>query len=184
MASASKRPLINLLKGWPSKSLLPASTLQDAANASLSDPSIAESALLYGLDEGYPPLREALASWLTWFYKPKHTISAQHLSTTGGASQNLACILQVYTDPIYTRNIWMVSPTYFMACTIFEDSGFHGRLRSVPEDQGGINLHYLREHMSRSENAAQKKGNIKPVREERSATAYFQTGYNLVVLTR
>ena len=58
----------------------------------------------------------------------------------------------------------MVSPTYYLACRIFEDSGFRGKLRSVPEDAGGINIDFLREAMSKSENKAQKNGNNEPVR--------------------
>ena len=58
----------------------------------------------------------------------------------------------------------MVSPTYYLACRIFEDSGFRGKLRSVPEDAGGINIDFLREAMSKSENEAQKNGNNEPVR--------------------
>ena len=97
MASTSRRPLINLLLGWPSTSLLPITTFRAAANASLSDPTIAEPGLLYGPDGGYEPLREALATWLSSFYKPKAPITSHQLCITGGASQNLACILQVYT---------------------------------------------------------------------------------------
>ena len=173
MASASRRPLINFLLGWPATSLLPLSSFRAAANAALSEPSIAEPALLYGPDGGYEPLKEALAVWLGSFYKPRAPISPQQLCITGGASQNLACILQVYTDPVYTRNIWMVSPTYYLACRIFEDSGFHGKLKSVPEDKGGIDINYLREWISKSENEAQKKGNVKPVRKERALEAGF-----------
>ena len=166
MASTSRRPLINLLLGWPATSLLPVLVFRAAADASLSEPSVAHPALLYGPDGGYEPLREALAAWLGKFYKPKAPISAQQLCITGGASQNLACVLQVYTDPVFTRNIWMVSPTYYLACRIFEDSGFRGKLKSVPEDEGGIDIDYLREWMSKSENKAQKDGNTKPVRRE------------------
>ena len=162
-STSSARPLINLLKGWPSTTLLPISGFKSSANALLSEPSIAGPALLYGPDGGYEPLREALASWLNDFYRPKVPTSPSRLCISGGASQNLACVLQVYTDPIFTRNVWMISPTYFLACRIFEDSGFNGKLRSVPEDEEGIDLSYLREHISRSENEAQKNGNINPV---------------------
>lgn len=56
----------------------------------------------------------------------------------------------------------MISPTYFLACRIFEDSGFHGRLRSVPEDEEGINVEYLRAEISKSEQEAVKNGNTQP----------------------
>jgi hypothetical protein len=37
----------------------------------------------------------------------------------------------------------MVAPCYFLACRIFEDAGFVGRLRAVPEDEEGIDVEYL-----------------------------------------
>ena len=57
----------------------------------------------------------------------------------------------------------MVSPTYFLACRIFEDSGFHGRLRSVPEDDEGIDITFLKEELHKSEDNAKSAGNEKPV---------------------
>jgi DNA-binding transcriptional MocR family regulator len=163
MTSTNSKQLINLLKGWPSKSLLPAAAVRTAANTVFSHPETSDPALLYGPDWGYEPLRDALASWLTNFYKPKDDISPSRLCISGGASQNLACILQVYTDPLYTRNVWMVSPTYFLACRIFEDSGFYQKLRSIPEDEEGIDIEYLRREIRKSEDKAVRDGNTSPV---------------------
>lgn len=59
---------------------------------------------------------------------------------TGGASQSIACILQGFTDPSFTRAVWVVAPTYFLAGPIFEDAGFYGRdgrLRGFGEDGEG-----------------------------------------------
>lgn len=56
----------------------------------------------------------------------------------------------------------MVSPTYFLACRIFEDSGFHGRLRSVPEDEEGVDINYLRKALRQSEVKARAEGNTQP----------------------
>ena len=95
MASTSSKPLINLLKGWPNPGLLPTISFRAAADEALARPDIAQPALLYAPDWGYEPLREALAPWLSRFYKPKRAISSDRLCITGGASQNLACILQV-----------------------------------------------------------------------------------------
>ena len=157
------KPLINLLRGWPNPSLLPVAQIRAAAEACLADHTISTPGLLYGPDEGYQPLREQVAAWLTSFYGPGDPISPERICITGGASQNLACILQVFSDPIYTRNVWMVSPTYFMACRIFEDSGFGGRLRSVPEDDTGIDIAFLREGLRKSEEDAVSNGNVEPV---------------------
>ena len=153
--------LIDLLKGWPNPALLPATQIKNASSSSLSDPTVFTPGLLYGPDDGYKPLREQVANWLTQFYRPHDPIRTERICITGGASQNLACILQVFSDPLYTRNVWMVSPTYFLACRIFEDNGFHGRLRSVPEDEEGLDLTYLRRELQKSEVKAQ--GNHNPV---------------------
>ena len=57
----------------------------------------------------------------------------------------------------------MVSPTYHLACRIFEDSGFHGRLRSVPEDEEGVDVENLRKALHQSEIKARAEGNMEPV---------------------
>lgn len=162
------KALINLLRGWPNPQLLPAATIKAASDTVLSDSDISTPGLLYGPDPGYEPLREQIAQWLTGFYSPQQTIRPERICITGGASQNLACILQVFSDPLYTRNVWMVAPTYYLACRIFEDSGFHGRLRAVPEDQEGIDIGFLKREIGRSEEKARAEGNLKPVRTARS----------------
>ena len=49
------------------------------------------------------------------------------------------------------------------ACRIFEDSGFSGRLRSVPEDDEGIDIVYLEQELQKAEKQARLDGNDKPV---------------------
>lgn len=164
MMNLRSKALVNLLNGWPNPSLLPPELVKAAASAVLSNESMALSTLQYGPDQGYEVLRDEIARWLTAFYKPQDAIQAERICITGGASQNLACILQTFTDPIYTRNIWMVAPTYYLACRIFEDSGFAGRLRSVPEDKEGVDLDALSRQIAHSEEKAQAEGNHGPVR--------------------
>ena len=161
--NGTSKPLIDLLKGWPNPALLPAAQIKSASSNALSKPEISTPGLLYGPDLGYEPLREHISTWLTGFYQPLSPIPAKRICVTGGASQNIACILQVVSDPIYTRNVWMVSPTYFLGMRIFEDSGFHGRLRSVPEDGEGIDIEYLRKALRKSEEKAGAEGNTRPV---------------------
>jgi DNA-binding transcriptional MocR family regulator len=156
------RSVINLLRGWPSTSLLPAGLIRDAANAVLSDPTISNPGLLYGPDEGYQPCREAIAQWLTSFHQPEHPITPDRLCITGGASQNLGVMMGVYSDPHYTRNIWIVTPAYMLTFRMFEDAGFHHRMRAVPEDEEGIDIEYLRREICKSEEEAQRRGNTSP----------------------
>lgn len=161
-------PPINLLRGWPHPSLLPASLIKSAAQTALSDPSVAHDALLYGPDAGWEPCRIAIAEWLTKAYSQKQNqeqnqeatrpISPDRLCITGGASQNLGALLGVYTDPSYTRKIWVVAPAYFLAFRVFEDAGFGGRMRAVPEDEEGLDIQFLEREMEVCERGILQKG--------------------------
>lgn len=143
---------IDFLRGWPAQSLLPAAHISAASVSALSAPDIAQSGLNYGDDEGYLPLRRNLAEYLTNHYGVRSKASVDRICITGGASQNLACILQVYTDPGYTLCVWVVEPSYFLAFRIFEDSDFHGdKLQGVPADDQGVDIGYLEAAMERAE---------------------------------
>ncbi|KAF4125371.1 Aspartate/methionine/tyrosine aminotransferase [Geosmithia morbida] len=138
--SAPKKA-INLLRGWPSPSLLPAGLLSQAAQRILADPTVYTPVLQYGPDCGYGPLREGLACWLGRHYRVDP--DPERISITGGASQNIACVLQTFTDPVLTRAVWIVAPCYYLGCAIFDDAGFQGRLKATPEDEEGIDLDAL-----------------------------------------
>ncbi|EAS32153.1 aminotransferase [Coccidioides immitis RS] len=145
------KPPINLFRGWPNPSLHPTSALQAAATTVLLNPALSTPALGYGPDEGDPGLRAEIAKWLTEFYSPNDPITADRICISGGASQNLACVLQVFSDAEYTRRVWMVEPTYYLACRIFDDAGFANRLRAVPEDPEGIDIGFLERELEKCE---------------------------------
>lgn len=113
--SAYPKPYITLVRGSPNPSLLPVQIIQDAANAVLSDTAVAYDALLYGPDPGYEPCREAIANWLASVHRPSSPISTDRICISGGASQNLGNVLNVYSDAEYTRSIWVVVPAYMLA---------------------------------------------------------------------
>ncbi|KAI0456508.1 pyridoxal phosphate-dependent transferase [Xylaria acuta] len=168
---------INLLRGWPAASLLPAEALCAASQTALTDPKIWAPGLEYGPDPGYHPLREALARWLGRFYRDVIPVAptdasggetsrerglgreqgqnqdrnvkdeTDRITITGGASQSLACLLQSFTDPARTLAVWVVAPCYFLACPIFADAGFAGRMRAVPEDGEGVDIAILEREM-------------------------------------
>jgi DNA-binding transcriptional MocR family regulator len=167
---------IDLLTGWPNPTLLPAHPLQTSATEVLTNPSITNPALLYGPDEGYEPLRTHIAAWLTAFYQSPSPILTPRICITGGASQNLACVLQVFTDPIYTRNVWMVTPTYHLAARILEDAGFATRLRGIPEDEEGIDLVSLENGLRAAEADAERAGNTTPVGQVANVTVALHRG--------
>lgn len=156
------KTLINLQRGYPSPDLLPAAQIKAASLAAFCDVETLQTGLTYGEDVGYEPLRRHLAGWLTDFYQLSEPINPRRLAITGGASQNLACILQTFSDPIYS-NVWLVSPVYHLACGIFEDNGFYGQMRSIPEDAEGIDIQFLQKELTESDNKAKATGNVKPV---------------------
>ncbi|KAF3397909.1 Uncharacterized protein F1880_006240 [Penicillium rolfsii] len=161
-AAPNQQPPIDLLSGWPNPALLPAPDLLRSATTVLTTPSIARPGLLYGPDEGYEPLRAHVAEWLSAFYQPCGPISSGRICITGGASQNLACVMAVFTDPMYTREVWMVDPTYHLAGRIMDDAGFAGRIRGVPEDEEGVDLAFLEAGLCAAEEKAHAEGNTEP----------------------
>ncbi|KAK5204722.1 Valine--pyruvate aminotransferase [Exophiala xenobiotica] len=52
----------------------------------------------------------------------------------------------------------MVTPTYFLATRIFEDNGFAGRLKGVPEDEEGLDIDRLREILAVAEMKGPPRG--------------------------
>lgn len=131
---------IDLFTGWPATAMLPVERLKQAANNALSNKTIFTEGFAYGPDEGYFPLRKNIAEWLSRSYIPAQPICAERICITGGASQNLACVLQVFTDPAQTQIVWLVEPTYYLVFRVFEDAGFSGRMRGIPEDEEGMDV--------------------------------------------
>ncbi|KAL2870542.1 aminotransferase-like domain-containing protein [Aspergillus lucknowensis] len=166
-------PPINLSSGFPAPSLFPLQQLNRATNTVFSKPAIWHEGMIYGPDEGHYPLRRNIARWLSQFYYPNETlgsksrIDADRICITGGASQNLACLLQVFTDPVVTRSVFIVEPGYFLSFRVFEDAGFHGRLRGVPEDEEGIDLAFLEERLRKEDSHSKTERPYKPQRPYR-----------------
>lgn len=141
---ASSLEPINLQGGWPTPRLHPVEAMKSAA-AKVFGGQDAKDKLQYGPEHGDASLRAALCDWLSQTYKPIGLpLSTGEVMVTNGASNGLATILQKHADPGVTRNIWIVEPTYFLACPVFRDAGFTGRIRGVPEGAGGVDLSYLR----------------------------------------
>ena len=85
--------------------------------------------------------------WLSDFYGSLN--NPDQICITGGASQGIAVILQVLTDPLVTKAVWMVAPCFYMACRIFEDAGLTGKLRGVHEgNEGMMDLDFLEREMA------------------------------------
>ncbi|KAM0816949.1 putative Pyridoxal phosphate-dependent transferase [Seiridium cardinale] len=145
---------INLQGGWPTPRLHPAEAMEAAATRVFASSDIQQQ-LRYGPGQGQANLRNNIASWLSDEYQPRAgPVSPERILVTNGASNGLATILQKFADPGYTRNIWMVEPTYHLACPIFRDAGFAGRIRAVPEGARGVDFTFLRKGLEDSEKRA------------------------------
>ncbi|TQV93011.1 aminotransferase [Cordyceps javanica] len=156
---------INFLRGWPAPELLPAEQLAAACQRVLSAdrPAVYTPVLEYGADEGYAPLRQGLAAWLGRHYRV--VPDAERICITGGASQNLACILQSFSDVHATRAVWAVAPVYHLAVPIFNDAGFGGgRVRATPEDDDGVDVDALEERIQALEQEEKGKDFGKPTK--------------------
>ncbi|KAL1304559.1 hypothetical protein AAFC00_003535 [Neodothiora populina] len=148
---------INLVKGWPSTKLLPARQISEAAQLQLANPEVAHAGLLYGPDDGFKPLRESLSRFLTTFYNHDEdgdAIEPEEICITGGASQNLGCMLQVFTDPLFTRSVQIIAPAYMLSFRMFADNGFSGKMKAVPENEDGVDTGSLRRSLQESEDQA------------------------------
>ena len=134
----AEKKAINLVWGKPAPSLLPTAELARAAQAVFSDPSISMVGLQYGDNAGYEPLRQQVSSWLASFYNCPDR--PDQICITGGASQSLSIMLQVLTDPLVTKAVWMIVPCFHLAFRVFEDAGLTGKLRAVEESEEGIDV--------------------------------------------
>lgn len=100
-----------------------------------------------------PPPRDATitASAAAAAAAASSSIDASRICVTNGASAALSSVVLKFADPSYTRRIFMIEPTYFLACPIFEDGGFRGRLRGIPEGEGEdcVDLEFLLDELSK-----------------------------------
>ncbi|KAK2593490.1 Valine--pyruvate aminotransferase [Conoideocrella luteorostrata] len=156
--SAEKRH-INLMRGWPSPGVLPAALLSSACQRILAGQDEYTAILQYGPSAGYPALRHELSKWLGQHYNVNP--NPDRICVTGGASQGLSCILQSFSDPNYTRAVWIIAPCYYLACGIFEDSGLAGKLRAYPEDDEGIDLMTLENRIRKVEMEEKSRPQLK-----------------------
>lgn len=142
----SPSDIIDLRKGSPAPELLPVGILTTAFNAIMGDQTALTRCLDYGPGAGDDYVRKTIAEWLCRRDSIPHTDS-KRVAVTAGASQNISCILQCYTSPECTQAIYLVAPTYHLVCDIFEDHGFTGRLKAIPEDEQGVEVAVLETKM-------------------------------------
>lgn len=153
--TATSKP-INFFKGHPSFRLLPREAIIEATTQLLSpevrdfdDKNEDRHPLTYGPDEGSLWVRTAIADFNNTCFQlaeEKMKSKAEYINLTAGASYGVMNILQQTTLPHtgYTRQAFLVSPTYFLINETFIDSGFGGKLTAIEElGHGKIDLETL-----------------------------------------
>jgi DNA-binding transcriptional MocR family regulator len=141
---------INFLWGKPAPSLLPITQLAQASHQLLlNDTAAAVENLEYGDALGCLRLRKQVSCLLNLFYHyQKSRVDSTNICITAGASFALPTILNVLTDSAITKCIWVVSPCFYMACRMFEDVGFAGKIKAVPErGDGSVDVEALDQAM-------------------------------------
>lgn len=141
---------INLFKGHPSDNLLPVEPVNQAVNSLLTrkrpqdDDPLDRHPLTYGTDPGSVTVRNSIAQW-TAELLGEEPADSDCINLTNGASYGaaLALITCTHAQSGYTKQAFILSPTYFLINTVFLDAGFAGKLTAVKEDKNGIDLTFL-----------------------------------------
>ncbi|CUS14678.1 unnamed protein product, partial [Tuber aestivum] len=129
---------LDLSKVAPTPCLLPAWPLAYSARKVLTHRyTFAGASLLEG---EVSPLRAAIASWLCDYYASYGgMVDETRIAVTAGEVEGaLAAILARFTDPVYTRTVWVVLPAEVGWLEgIVGDAGLDGKLRTLPEGSNG-----------------------------------------------
>jgi hypothetical protein len=73
----------------------------------------------------------------------------------------MGIILNTCTDPGYTRAVWVIEPTYYLACRIIDDAGL--KARRVEDGVNGIDFVQFRKDLEEVEKEAIRLGKTGPV---------------------
>lgn len=145
--------MIDFGRGHPSTSLLATKEFAAASAYVFAQLSAREEEhsdddrhpLQYGTDAGPRSVRNIIARWFASKYN-RPVCDPDLLAITCGASFGLANACLQFTDPSYTRRIFMVTPAYFLAARIFEDAGFASKMFAIDEEnRDGLNIEQLRQ---------------------------------------
>lgn len=139
---------INFFKGHPTESLLPNSTIVNATTSLLTtkrdydlDPQNRHP-LTYGSDAGAVWVRDEVAKFSNSTFKPKSPTTHDFINLTAGSSYGIMNILAQTTLPHtnYTKQAFLITPTYFLINETFIDAGFGGKMTGIDEIPGGVDL--------------------------------------------
>ena len=125
-----KPGIISFAGGFPDSAMFDVAGIQEAANRALTEEPGA--ALQYGATEGYNPLREQLAAFMT--SKGCTDVSADHLIVTTGSQQALDLLGKTMISP--GDKVIVEGPTFLATIQCFRLYG--AELISAPIDANGV----------------------------------------------
>lgn len=129
--------VIDLRWGHPSPRLHPLAAMQQAARHAFATTSVAT--LQYGAEQGFGPLLESLAAFLSQQEAYAMQVEPTTLFLTGGASQALDLTCTLFAQPGDT--VFVEEPTYYLVQRIFHDHHLH--VMGVPTDADGLQTEAL-----------------------------------------
>jgi DNA-binding transcriptional MocR family regulator len=163
---------INFFKGHPTERLTARLEILDGAKKVLipeyrdgdNDDEIRHP-LIYGTDPGALNVRQAISGWSLKAHGETDygAIDPDSINLTNGASYGAQTVLQQCTAAQrgYTKQAFIVSPTYFLINSVFEDAGFHGRMTSIEEtEEKGIDLDYLQKQLEYYDSLPDESGGL------------------------
>lgn len=146
----------NFFKGHPSNDLLPRQAILEASQQLLApeereydkDPQNRHP-LTYGTDEGAIWVRESIANYLNdnifgYGINSPRRVMPEHLNLNSGASYGVLSILLHTTlaQNGYTRQAFIITPTYFLINNCFIDAGFANKMTAI-EEKGADSIDLL-----------------------------------------
>lgn len=136
--------LIDFGIGQPGFDLLPLELMRQSTEARFSE---GDTELLnYGYEQGDGRFRQALADFLSAEYASP--VEPEQLMVTAGASQALALICTLFTQPGDT--VFVEEPSYFLALRILRED-FRLNAVPIPSDENGLRLDALEEALAQQQ---------------------------------
>lgn len=135
--------MINFFKGHPTLSIIPSRPIAEAYHKVIVENEYSDlendpdnrHPLQYGTDSGNLLTREHIAKWCNEKYG-RSGARPDLINLTAGSSYGTENILVACTNPEITKQVFLVSPTYFLINYAFIDAGFAGKITSVVETPG------------------------------------------------
>ncbi|WJH35083.1 PLP-dependent aminotransferase family protein [Paenibacillus sp. CC-CFT747] len=127
------KSVISFAGGLPAEELFPAAAIREAFNRIFEQ---GNSALQYGLTEGFLPLREALCARMA---RKNMRVPPRDMLVTTGSQQAIDLLAKVYLDPGDT--VLVQEPTYLAALQVFQSHG--AKVISVAGDPSGMDPEQL-----------------------------------------